>query len=536
MKTKKKLIISSFFIVFVVLGLVFWNFLVKKENSEFNLEKVKRGTVLQTVSETGTIKASEQVDLAFEETGRIERIYVEVGEEVARNDELAKLDTSELLIQLSETEALLQQSQAEYKKLLAGPTREEIRVKETTVEQARVALENAEQKLKNVELEAEENLQQAYENALDTLDDSRLKIYNAYNVADNIYRDYFTLNDQQSFNVKENRDKIEKAKKRTEEYIDKAKQSQKREDIDRALSETKSALSDTKQALDVIRDMVETIKYRDSVSSSDKTSLDNQKSYINTAYANIVSAQQTIYSTKITNKKNIDNAKADIETAKVQLKKAEDELNLLTAKARQEDIDAVKAKIKQNEAKISLLKTKISKSYLKSPIQGKITDIKKEEGEVVQAHEPVVSLLSQQPFQIEADIYEEDIVKVKVGDPVTINIVAFPNESLKGKVCAIDPVEKVIDGVVYYKVTIDFGKEKKGLKPGMTADIVIETDKRENVLIIPKEAIKKRNGKNTVWVFENGEVKEKEIEIGLVGDDFAEVVSGLKEGEEIIIR
>ena len=115
-----------------------------------------------------------------------------------------------------------------------------------------------------------------------------------------------------------------------------------------------------------------------------------------------------------------------------------------------------------------------------------------------------------------------------------INLVAFPDQTLKGEVILINPAEELIEGIVYYKVMIDLEEETEGVKPGMTADISIKTGKKENVLVVPKGAVKKINGKTIIEVFKDAKVEEREIEVGLKGNDFYEVVSGLEKGEQII--
>ena len=71
----------------------------------------------------------------------------------------------------------------------------------------------------------------------------------------------------------------------------------------------------------------------------------------------------------------------------------------------------------------------------------------------------------------------------------------------------------------------------------MTADLIIKVNYRENVLVIPEHAIEKKNGQQIVKIFENGVVEEKEIKTGLLGsDDMIEVISGLEEGEEVIVE
>jgi len=89
--------------------------------------------------------------------------------------------------------------------------------------------------------------------------------------------------------------------------------------------------------------------------------------------------------------------------------------------------------------------------------------------------------------------------------------------------------------VVYYQVDIIFNDVKEGIKPGMTADIVIEAEKKENVLVIPRGAMKKRDSERIVKVFSGKNIVEKQIKTGLEGDDFVEVISGLKEGDQVVI-
>ena len=529
----KKVIIII--IVIAVLGFIIYNFFVKDGQPEYILEKVSYGTVIKEVSETGAVKISEEVNLSFRNSGRIDKIYVKVGDKVESGQELAKLDTKQLYIELTEDQAALEVAEADYNKLLAGSSAEEIKVAETEVLNAQIVLDNAEQSLENVKADAEEDLNQAYEDALDVLDDAYLKLYNAYNVVDDIMRTYFTASDQTSLIVKDNKDKIKNALNSAKVYINEAKADSQHEDIDTALPKTKDALSDTKQALEVVRDATEAIAYRDIVSDSDKTSLDNQKTYINTVYTSLVVARQNISSTKITNETNINTAEASVSTAEAKLQKAQDELDLKKAGPTQENIDLYSAKIKQAQAKVSLLYNKINEAVLKSPIQGQITKINKRQGETVQTTDSVISFMPEGPFQVEVDIYEEDIVDVKVDDFVRVSLPAFPDEILEGRVISIDPAEKLIDGIVYYGVNIIFSTEKENIKPGMTADVVIETDKKENVLIISRAALKKINGEKIVRVFKKGKAEDRKIEIGLEGDEYVEVISGLQEGEEVII-
>lgn len=531
LKRKKLLIIIA---IIVVLGFIGYSFFIKNGEPKYITEAAAIGTVVKEVSETGAVKVSEQVNLGFKYAGRINQIHIKVGDQVEVGQSLAKLDISQLYIELAEAQAALDVAQADYDKLLAGSSPEEIKVAETEVLDAEITLDKEKQDLEDVKANAQEDLNQAYEDGLDALNDAYLKMYNAFNVVSDIQRTYFTGNDQEGSNVRSNKDIIEDALDDADYYIDKAKDGS-HDDIDTAISKVRNFLTEVRDALEIIRNMTETSLYRDTVTSADKTALDTQKTNVNTAYTNVLDAGQDIATTKITNQTNINAAEAAVAGAEVDLQKEKDDLALKKAGPIQENINYYLAKVDQAQASVSLLNNKMSETNLKSPIQGQITGINKREGETVQSTDSVISLLPTGPFQVEVDIYEEDIVDLKVDNFVTIELPAFPDQSFEGRVISVDPAEKLIDGVVYYEVNIIFDTFSQGIKPGMTADVTIEADKKENVLTVPRGALEKINGANVIMILERGKAKERKIEIGLEGDEYVEVISGVSQGEQVII-
>ena len=129
------------------------------------------------------------------------------------------------------------------------------------------------------------------------------------------------------------------------------------------------------------------------------------------------------------------------------------------------------------------------------------------------------------------------VISTAMTKTVVVRVDRTVRHPLYGKVISIDPVEKLIEGVVYYETTISFDDILAGLKPGMTADLTIHAASKENVLTIPKGAIQEKDGKITVEVLNGKSTQQKEIKIGLKGsNDLIEVVSGLEEGEEIIVK
>jgi len=529
----KKIIII---IVIILIAIVsYFNFFREKE-SNFILGKAEISNISREVSETGQVKKGEEINLSFKNAGKIERIYVRTGDKVTRGNLLAKTETVQLLIQLQEAKEALSLAQSKLDKLLAGSSSENIKVAEVKVSNAEIALENAQQNLIDVRAVAQLNLNHAYEDALNVLDSSYLEMYNASTTIDSIQSSYFLQSDQEGSLVRDNKTKTETALTQAEYYLDIAKENEDNNDIDQALIEMKNSLKDFSDALRVIRETCEVGSYKNSVSSSDKTSLDTHKASVNTALTNTISSQQAIASAKVTNQSNTNTAQSSVSTAEGALTTAQNELDLIKAPPRQEDVDSDQAQVNQAQAQVDLLESQIEDAHLRSPINGLISRIENREGELAQSMTEIISLIPEEPFQIEVDIPEVDIGEVKLGDSCLTTLDALPSIEFQGEVIEIKPTETVIQGVVYYKVKVSIDEQDSRIKPGMTANVLIVTKTKENVLTLPQRAIIKKNGSEFVRIPQGEIFEERGVKTGLRGSQGeVEIISGLEEGEEIIV-
>jgi len=161
-------------------------------------------------------------------------------------------------------------------------------------------------------------------------------------------------------------------------------------------------------------------------------------------------------------------------------------------------------------------------------------------------------------MKVEADVDEADIGQVKLGQPVTFTVDAFPDDTFQGTVQQIRLQPTVTSNVVTYTVIIDAPNPDEKLYPGMTANVTISTQAEEGI-VVPMEALNfnpasdasqpklpqtqsvNGNGKKHVWVLnKNGNVKEneiskKEITTGLSDGVNAIVKEGLNEGDEVVL-
>ena len=514
--TKKRILIIFASVVAII---VIYQVFLKEKKLEFDLTEVVQGSVSQEIFETGQIGTGEKVNLAFKNAGRVEGIYVAVGDEVGRGQELAKLDTTDLEIQLQEARISLELAQLNLNKLLAGASLEEIRIAQAQTENVRINLGIV-----------QENLRNSYQAAINVLDASYPQIYNALSFIKEFIGEYVSVYDQDAKEIIETRTEVEAAEGQAKIYLEIAKGAgADDENLDEALSVMRNSLETTFNGLETIRGIINnSAVYRNKVSAADKASLDTLKTNVNGSLVNVIGSQQTISSTK-----------SSLQAAEISLQEAENRLALVTAASRQVDVDLYQAQIRQAEARVRLYENQIQQSRLFSPLSGKIAEIKKRVGELAQPslQDAVMVILPAVPYEIKVNIYEEDVVKILVGNSVDISLIAFPGKVFTGGIVSISPAEKLVDGVVYYETIVGFNEVPEGIRPGMSADIVIKANSRNNVLIIPEEAIMTDGLRNFVEIFRDGNIEERNVEVGLEGsNDMVEIISGLQLGEKVILR
>lgn len=174
-----------------------------------------------------------------------------------------------------------------------------------------------------------------------------------------------------------------------------------------------------------------------------------------------------------------------------------------------------------------------------TPISGIVIGKPLEEGQTVvqgiSAAQVMMKIADLTEMQIEADVDETDIGKVKVGQNVTFTIDTYSGKTFTGTVTKISNQSTTTNNVIYYTVYVAVHPTNYDLKPDMTARLVINTNERHNVLYLPNEAVKVVNGQATVQVLEKGKQVTKNVTTGLSGEMSTEIVDGLSEGDEVVL-
>jgi RND family efflux transporter MFP subunit len=213
----------------------------------------------------------------------------------------------------------------------------------------------------------------------------------------------------------------------------------------------------------------------------------------------------------------------------------------------QQDLDAARRTYEvaksQYEAAAEDVKVKRDYSVISAPFDGVIAKKYTEVGELLLPGKQIVTIVNPDRIYVLATIDEVDVGRLKIGQPVTMTVDAFPGEKFQGMVRRISPI--VSGGKLETRtadVWIYFNKKDSRMKPGMSADIEILITTLQDVLSVPSQAVIEREGKKQVYVVNGINVKPgakataklKPVEIGETNWSFTQVTKGLTAGEFIL--
>lgn len=192
-------------------------------------------------------------------------------------------------------------------------------------------------------------------------------------------------------------------------------------------------------------------------------------------------------------------------------------------------------------------------STITAPADGDVSNLSVSEGDAVTANSniagstitssststlsPVLYITNLQKFTVVTQVNEVDVPKLTVDQKVSMTFDAIPNASFSGTINKIDDVGTNTSGVITYNVYLTIDNLDPKIKSGMTTNIEIETARHQNVLTVPNNAIKQSKNGKTVDIF-NPKTKTSKtvtVQLGLRGDLSSEVLSGVKNGDLVVI-
>jgi len=198
------------------------------------------------------------------------------------------------------------------------------------------------------------------------------------------------------------------------------------------------------------------------------------------------------------------------------------------------------ALVEAAEADYQIALKSLENSSLRTPLNGVISKINYEEGEVIGSASlgSAFGEMITKDYVLEADIPESDISDMKLGQKAEVTFDAFDfDQKFEATVIEIEPASTIIQDVVYYKTKLKLEDTDNGFKEGMSADIDIVVSSRDNAVVISDQFVFEEGGRETVYVLQDDQLVSREVRTGLKGDaGYVEVISGISPGEEVYLK
>lgn len=232
---------------------------------------------------------------------------------------------------------------------------------------------------------------------------------------------------------------------------------------------------------------------------------------------------------------NLDTNPSDSELAPLITQLAQAELNLILKQRPYRDVDfaIAESSVTQAEAGVELVEIQLEDTILTAPFDGVVAELDITEGSTVGPQSSVASFISQE-VEVAIEVEETRINDIFKGQSVSLKMSAYPDQIFPATVTSIAPTADPNTRTFTVKVTpID---EEGLLRSGMYADVSILAEERTDVTLVPRDAlVQLDNQRQAVYVVGDGQVEQREVEVGITDGQRVEILSGLEPGEVVVI-
>ncbi len=528
--------IATSFIIIILGAAAYYGYIAlwgTTTETSYVLASVQKGTIIVSVSGSGQISASDQVDIKPKVSGDVIWVGIKAGQEVKQGQTIFSLNDTDAKKEIASAELAIEEAQLNLDKSTA---------------QAPIDYES---KLESLET-AKDNLKKEYEDIFSTVSNAFLSLPTITTYGQNVlYGTELSTNSVSQFNVDVYRDlfrttadkdlvgsfadiAVRDYKTARDAYNNNflqfknltlySSESEKEEMLNNTLNTTRAIAQSIKSEINLLDTIVDIAKQRSQNLSSTITGFQtNLRSYLTTANNNL----STLLSQQ-----------SSLKTMKAIITSTENTISILKINnptgVNPIDLQISRNNIEQKKVALADLKANLADYVIYAPFAGIITEVNIKKGDSVSSGTVLTTLITRQKIA-EISLNEIDAAKVKVGQKVTLTFDAVGDLSITGEVAEIDTLGTVSQGVVTYAVKIVFDTQDERIKSGMSVSATIITEVRQDVLLVPNAAVKS-NGEQYVEVMENNVPHSQTVEIGLSNDTTTEIKSGIKEGENVVTQ
>ena len=188
---------------------------------------------------------------------------------------------------------------------------------------------------------------------------------------------------------------------------------------------------------------------------------------------------------------------------------------------------------KNAEAQLKILQRQARNTNVVAPFSGIVSTKMFEVGSLVSPAVPLIRLIDISSLKLVLNVPEKDILKFRVGQSLQVATELYDKVSFEGKVSVIPPKADAAHNYAVQIIVQNGGQN--ALRAGMYGKVKMANELKTNSLVIPKEAVVGTSKQAQVYVVENGHAVLRDVSLGAMNNDFYEIVSGLSEGEIIVV-
>jgi HlyD family secretion protein len=459
-----KRIFLTLFIVSLLAGLGFFGYRFQQQRMQTDplaggeVVEVTRGRIAEVVEATGNLAPAAETQVTFSTPGELTEILVSTGDQVREGDILARLDTTDLELQVDQAQAGVDVAQANLDKILTGPREEDITVAQSSLNQASANVEELRVTLSAATGQARLSWEQAANNLRD-----------AQANYENIYWD--------------NRELEDRLKRYDQELPD--------ANVD-AEAQAWRAVENAEAAMEQAR-----LSYEQAL-QREETSVRSAQSQVTSSWANLERLKNSVTT---------------------------------------EDVAVAQASLDQALIGYESALAQLNKATLTAPFDSVVATRLAEVHSQVSAATPILILVDPSSYYIDVQVDEVDISKIQVGQQVQVYLDALPEIEMPAEVTEIALSPSTVEGVITYRVRVQIKDlQEAAVRPGMTANTNIVTREAEDVLLVPRRAVRIVDGQAYVEKVLPGDALEQiPVELGLGDPFFVQITSGLEEGDRVFV-
>lgn len=529
----------------IVLGVYFFFRGGAIVETKYVLAAVEKGTIVASITGSGQVSALQQIDVKPKVSGNITYVGVKAGQQVYQGQVLAYLDSKDAQRSIRDAQISLESVKLSLAKIKlnqeSGSTDLNQSIKDaqlvldqtylnafnavsTTFLEIPSILSGMEDVFLQNNLEPGNSNVNAYGNMVSS--DTKTEVQGMVN---NIIKEYNTVKAQYQRNF----DNYKNTSRSSEPTV------------------TEALLKETLATVEAMDDLIKHEQNMlDTVVLDLRTNGSRSVPSIITNYQSNIGQYLNTLNSSVTSLTNISNS---FDTKRQAIVKAEQSLTI-TNQSNPIDVATQENTVAQREAALQDAQENLANYAIRAPFASIVAKSDVKVGDSASSSTIIATLLTKQTVA-QISLNEVDIAQVKVNQKVTLTFDAVEDLTLTGQVVEVDSLGTVSQGVVTYSIKIGFDTQDERIKSGMSVSAAIITDSRQNVLMIPNSAVKSANTgsyietpgvaldtqtlaniSNSTGISLPSPTQRQTIETGLSNDTMIEVISGLKEGDLVVVR